>query len=701
MAALPHPLFPLVLSAALLVLAPPGESSAGPLPERSDRIVRYDIAVRLDPEKKQLEGRETITWRNPSGDPVPDLWFHLYLNAFRNTKSTFFRESGGRLRNDRATENWGWTEITSLKLADGTDLMPAIRFEHPDDDNADDRTVARVVLPRPVEPNGAVTIELAFKAQLPEVYARSGYKGDFFLVGQWFPKLGVYEPAGRRGRASGGWNCHQYHANSEFYADFGEYRVRITLPSRFVVGATGSRVASEEASGQTTHVFEQADVHDFAWTASPRYLVVNDTFSAGKDVSDAEYRATAARLGRPLDEVRLSDVAITLLLQPEHRPQAARYIRAAKAGLKWYGLWYGRYPYRTLTVVDPPAEAGGAGGMEYPTFITGGTFWLGNFWPLDGVRAAEMVTVHEFGHQFWYGMVANNEFEEAWLDEGINTYSTGLAMDAEYGDASSYASLPGMRIGDVDVLRVTTTPDQKDVIMKPAWGYAGDYSTYAYQKPATALRTLQGLLGDETMARVMRTYHERWRFRHPSSADFFATASEVAGRDLSWFFHQAFETGHVLDYGVTAVSSVEAKAARGVFEPGGGQKAEGGTEKEKEEKSLAQDAAPEPRGEAKMYESRVMVTRHGEFVFPVTLAVKFEGKPVERLQWDGRDRWKRFTFTRPERLEWAAVDPDRKVWLDANWLDNARRVSPDKRVAASWTSRFLFGVQALLMFLGL
>ena len=201
------------------------------------------------------------------------------------------------------------------------------------------------------------------------------------------------------------------------------------------------------------------------------------------------------------------------------------------------------------------------------------------------------------------------------------------------------------------------------------------------------LRTLQGLLGRETMARVMRTYHERWRFRHPSSADFFATASEVAGRDLGWFFYEAFQTGHVLDYAVTAVSAVEGQPPKGVFDQG-----------------LAQDAAAKnasPGAETKLFESRVMVTRRGEFTFPVTLAVKFQGKPVERLQWDGRDRWKRFTFTRPERLEWASVDPDRKVWLDANWLDNARRVDPDTKLAVSWTSRFLFGVQALLMFLGL
>ena len=195
--------------------------------------------------RSRLDGREQLTWRNPGTEPVGELWFHLYLNAFKNTKSTFMRESGGQLRGDRMTEGkWGWIDVTSLRLAaTGADLKPGARFEHPDDDNADDETVWRVRLPERVPPGGSITLDIGFRAQLPQVFARSGYAGDYFLVGQWFPKIGVYEPAGMRGRTTGGWNCHQYHANSEFYADFGHYLVNITLPPRFVVGATGERKA--------------------------------------------------------------------------------------------------------------------------------------------------------------------------------------------------------------------------------------------------------------------------------------------------------------------------------------------------------------------------------------------------------------------------------------------------------------------------
>jgi hypothetical protein len=680
-----------VLSAIVLAASLPA-ASADPLPERSDRVVGYTIAVRLDPAAKQLTGRETVTWRNPSGDAVSDVWLHLYLNAFRNSASTFMRESGGQLRGDRMSESrWGWIDVSSFRLADGTDLTSAIRYEHPDDGNADDRTVIRVPLPAPVPPGGSVTFDVAFKAQLPEVFARSGYKRDFFLVGQWFPKLGVYEPAGMRGRAAGGWNCHQYHANSEFYADYGEFHVEMTVPASFVVGATGERKGRiDHKNGTVTYIYEQADVHDFAWTADPSYVTIRRVFSGSGDVTPDAYARYGALLGRTPEEMRLTDVEITLLLQPAHLPQAQRYIDAAKAGIRQFGLRYGRYPFKTLTVVDPPADGSGAGGMEYPTFITGGTAYSMNFWPMNGLREVEMVTVHEFGHQFWYSMVGNNEFEEAWLDEGVNTYSTGLAMEAEYTHDASDGRFLAMKIGEVDTLRAMVAGYSRspDVIVKPAWMYSGDYSYYAYMKPAAALRTLEGLLGAKTMARILRTYQERWRFKHPASADFFAVASEVAGQDLDWFFRQAFLGSDILDYAVEAVSSRRVEPTRGVMETSGKRTAATGAKL---------DASVVPG----QFESRVLVRRLGGLMFPVQIALKFEGRPVERVAWDGRDRWKRLVLVRGERLEWAAVDPDGSVILDANMVNNARRVAPDARLATWWGARWLSALQQVVSFLGM
>lgn len=699
------------LATAVALLAAP--LAADPLPERAERVVDYRISIRLDPDTKELVGRETLTWRNPSGDAVPELWFHLYLNAFRNSESTFFRESGGRLRRDQtAKDNWGWIDVTAIKLAAGpalgaagepaaagADLLAGATFEAPDDGNTEDRTVLRVPLPEPVAPGGEVTVELEFSATLPEVYARTGWSGDFFLIGQWYPKLGVYEPAGMRGRETGGWNCHQFHAHSEFYADYGSFRVELTVPDRFVTGATGRRTSStKNADGTRTEVWEQEDVHDFAWTADPGYVEIVDRFDAAKEVTAAEYAAAAARLGRSEEELRLTDVEIRLLLQPEHRPQAERHLAAARHALEWFGLAFGRYPYATLTIVDPPATGSGASGMEYPTFITAGTSVLLQHWPLEGIRAVEEVVIHEFGHQYWYGLVGSNEFEESWLDEGFTTWSTVGAMEAAFGADRSLAELPGgFRVGDFELQVAQNGAERRfDRIRTRAWEYSssGDYGFNSYGRTALLLRTLGGLLGDETFARAMRTYHERWRFRHPASPDFYAVVEEVSGRDLDDFFAKFVEGAGILDPAVTAISTEREKLPRGRLERGG--VVETITEKvAKAEEREAEDAG------TRQWRSVVQLRHLGELRLPVDVELRFEGAPPERRIWEGELPWARWEIVRAEKLVEVVVDPDGKLALDASRLNNARRVESDRRAATYWTLRLLGLAQRLLAGIGI
>ncbi len=684
-----------MLALACSALLAPAAGADG-LPARAQAVVDYEISVRLDPAAKELTGRERVLWRNPSQDSVSELRLHLYLNAFRNSESTFYRESGGRLRRDRAaSDDWGWIDVTEMKLADGRDLLPAMTFEHPDDDNTEDRTVARVILPEPVGPGGELALDVAFHARLPRVYARTGWEGEFFAVAQWFPKLGVYEPAGMRGREDGGWNCHQFHANSEFYADYGNYRVEITVPARFVVGATGRQSSRrDDPAGTSTYVYDQSDVHDFVWTADPGFVEVRDIFSATADVSAREYEETARRLGRDPAEVRLRDVEIRLLLQPEHQPQAARHLRALKLAMKSFGLWFGAYPYPTITVVDP--RAAGASGVEYPTLIFSGTSSLWQHWPLAGVREPEITVVHEFGHQYWYGLVGSNEFEEAWLDEGFTTYSTDLAMETGYGPRGAMVSLLGLELGAIESNRLANGPNHRfDSPRRFAWSYSPrQYGFYSYPRPALVLHTLAGVVGEETMARIMRTYHERWRFRHPQGEDFYAVASEVAGRDLSWFFDQTMERPGFFDPAVTSLSSEPRSAPRGVFERQGAAQ----TVSEKD----ADRAEEQARKLGQQIFRSVVELRHlGEITLPVDVELAFEGVAPERRTWQGETRWVRWEIDRRERLLGVRIDPDRKLPLDASWLNNDRRLEPDARAAAQWSARVLFWMQQAFGLLGL
>jgi hypothetical protein len=316
----------------------------------------------------------------------------------RDPRSCANARSGGAPSDNppRRSDEWGRIDISSIALTSPAsgDLTASQRFIAPDDGNEHDRTVLSVPLAHPIEPGGSATIDIAWTAHVPRTIARTGAIGNFFFIAQWFPKLGVLQDEG--------WNCHQFHAATEFFADYGVYDVSLTVPTGWPLGATGvEREKRDNGNGTTTHRYHQDDVHDFAWTTSPDYLVRTATF----------------------EHPTLPPVDMRLLLQPEHDGQADRHFDATRATLKYYGEWYGPYPYGHITIVDPAWQSG-AGGMEYPTLFTAGTRWLAP----ARVTTPESVTVHEAGHQFWYGVVGNNEFEHAWLDEGFNTFSTARAV---------------------------------------------------------------------------------------------------------------------------------------------------------------------------------------------------------------------------------------------------------------------------------
>jgi hypothetical protein len=625
-------------------------------------IASYQISCRLDAEKKIVDGTQLLTWTNTTTKPAATLQFHLYLNAFRNTLSTFWREAGGEHRGNRLPESWGSIEVTRMTLADGSDLLPALSYIAPDDGNRDDRTVAEVQLPRPVGPGETISVAIDFRSRLPRVSTRTGFKGDFFLVAQWFPKIGVFE--------EDGWNCHQFHAASEFFADFGDYDVSIEVPARYrgKVGATGVQVEERNLPGdRVLYRFRQESVHDFAWTADPGYLVIDDLFR----------------------EPGVAETQIRLLLQPEHRSLAARYLQATKAAISGYGRVLGPYPYRTITVVDPPWGARGAGGMEYPTLITGGAYRIA---PAN-VQSPESVTVHEFGHQYFYGLIASNEFEEPWLDEGFNQYMEGRVVGATYGPDHPVLTVFGWRV-PVNVPMKLPLDDNRryfavatdDVLASPSWKFStrASYGAHVYSKTALAMSTLEHLLGTPAMNRALRLYADRWRFRHPTTSDWIAAVRDATGRDWQWFFDRTFFSSGVVDYAVTEATSERTTPPKGLFEADG----------RLEERTPA--ALARPRG----WTSAVTVARRGSVAMPVDIVLRFQGGHAHRSSWDGEGPWKKFRATGPRLLE-AVVDPAEKIVLDVDRSNNGRLVTPDRRAASRWTARAVFWMQNLVDFLTL
>jgi hypothetical protein len=599
----------------------------------SKHIVDYRIKAKLIPAEKAVMGEQVLTWLNESEVPVYELHFHLYLNAFKNNRSTFKKDGVGlNPLYDPKSQDWGYIDVKRIRIKEGIDLTMMMEFIQPDDNNSDDQTVMKVELPEPVQPEEKITLEIEFYSKLPGAIRRAGFYDDFFMVTQWFPKIGVLE--------NGKWNCHQYHAYSEFFADFGVFEVDITVPNEYVLGATGMRTGVvENTDGTTTYTHYQEDVHDFAWTACPDFVEFRERYTLADPPVDTE---------------------MILLVHRTHLKLKERYRQSLKNGIEFYSQNYGAYPYKTITLVDPPIKALGAGGMEYPTLFT----TLGISFAPQGFRLPEMVTIHEFGHGYWYGIVANNEFEEAWLDEGINTYSEIKAMDKYYGSDRSMIDFPCIKIGDAMMNRIQVMASGRlDPIVKKSWEFysGGSYALNVYQKAGLTLLTLENYLGEDVMGRVMKSFYERWKFRHPKTEDFIAVANEVSGQDLDWFFDQFLRIPDKLDYSIGSLRSKEIQEPAGLFDG---------------ELKIPSDGKDE--GKPKSYKNEVVVVRKGELIFPQEVLIVFEDGEEIRERWDGKNRWTRFTYYKPVQLRSAQLDPEGKILLDINHLNNSLTRNPNK-----------------------
>ncbi len=635
-----------LFSAPLFSQAPPGplvakrSSALAPTTGKtlSVRVVAYVIEAKLDPTKHAIGATETLTYKNLTGKPQQTFPFHMYLNAFQpqSTFMTEVRRSGTRGSGpDTAWDPKHFGSVTIDKLeADGSgDLTSKMEFIHPDDNNAADRTVFQVSLATPVAPGGSATFHISFHDQLPEVVERTGYKHDFDMVGQWFPKVGVWW--------KDAWNCHQFHANSEFFADFGTFDVKITVPQNEIVGAAGDLISTvKNSDGTQTLAYHSEDVHDFSWTASPSFTLLNDVWNGPQ-----------------------GPVQIHVLMSPGNMPSAPRYIAALKGSLRLFDQWYGPYSYDRITVVDPPHGGADAGGMEYPTLITADTSWN----MPQGLLAPEIVTEHEFGHQYWYGMVGTNEFEEAWLDEGINSYTEAKVMNELYGKNTSTLNFPFAQAGEDGFMRLQYLSSiDSDPIATYAWKFrsSNSYGATTYGKTATILLTLEKVIGEDTMRQALHTYFMRYRFTHPTGEDFLKTIEEVSGKDLHWYFNQAVYGTNVFDYQVDDAHS--------------------------DPLQWWDISRAHPKPADRVYRTYVTVRRKGDFIFPVDLDVAFDDGSTATEHWDGKDRWTRYQYDRKAQIVSARIDSQDRLWLDRNFVNNSYNEQIDARATHKFRNLWVF-----------
>lgn len=627
---------------------------------RSPRIASYTIDASYDVDSHRIVATERLRWKNTGNSAVASMPFHLYLNAFKNETSVFMRESKGRHRGARATKDgWGWIEVKRVSRADtDDDLRPKATYPGPDE------TVLEVPLDRPVDPGQVIELDIEFEAQLPEVFARTGYKKKFAMVGQWFPKVGVR--IGEPGNET--WHCKPFHLMSEFFADFGNYDVTLTLADTHVVAATGVLVSVEDVGdGKRKHHFLAQDVHDFAWMADP-------------------YMESISGVARN----RLGEVEVRVYFRPEQREFAERHLQAGIGSIETFSRMYVPYPWPIMRIIDPPNDAGGAGGMEYPTLVTTGAD--GAMSP-PGVRIPEFVTVHEVGHNWFQGILASNEVEEAWLDEGINEYADGLVMAELYGESSSAIDWTSIHVDFYRLRSALGIPfhNLPDPIWTPSYAFAdyGSYGSATYAKTALAMRTLENVHGPERVRAAMQHYARTYAFRHPEGRDLFRVLSEQLGEDLEPFVDAAFRDTGVADLRIRSVDCRRKRKPRGVFGEGDDRRTEPGDD---------DDDGDSTKGP---WLCDVLVVNLGQIRVPVDVQIDFDDGTSVLERWDGEHRWHRFELERRSKVASVTIDPRSEILVNDSGIDRSWRRVPDTAASRRASARAQFWTQSLMQVTGL
>lgn len=577
-------------------------------PPLSPRTVGYRISAKLDTDSHIIAGKEQIYFLNTSNKAIQSIQAHLYLNAFASNQTPMESEIAPLRRMLKIPVNRktiGYCRILHLTV-NFSSVLHTLEVNN---------TVGTFSLPYPLKPGESTLIEIEFETRLPRLLLRSGYAGTFHMIAQWFPKLGVLEQNGE-------WDCPQYCGNGEFYSDFGVYDVAFNVPEGFDVVATGIKQQEATANHRNVFHFYAEDVHDFV-------AAVWDQFKFRKRT--------------------VEDCQLTVAYPPGHEAVSLREMDALEGTFRWYNTHIGAYPYPAYTVIDTPFCALPASGMEYPMVCTGFALKLFPEW----FRLPEETVVHEFGHSYFQGMLASNEFREAWLDEGINTYMTALIMEDLYGKCN-FNSLPRfcadgferMLGKDYSLLRYQK-PDQ------PANTYSdrNAYTQASYSKVCLLLKTLENIIGKEKIIGIIKDYFNLFRFTHPLGSDFLTVFNRHTGNQFAHLMDSMIHSDTLPDAAVLRVTQKTNPPFKG-FVP----------------EKTAYMEAPNPTGTVQF---TVFLVKEN-LPLPVPYRLSFSDGTVLNGELGILDTTKAVITDRPAgvRLLEARIDPERKILIDMDRSNN-------------------------------
>ena len=603
------------------------------------KTAEFFIEAELDDKKNFLSVEEKIIWFNKTDSETNQLQFHLYPNAFSGNNSTYAKEI--------SIPEKSRTKIEFKKFNVGG-KKAELNYFSPDDGNLNDSTVVRIDLDKSILPGDSIQIEINYSLKIPSVIRRFGYSKDFFFISQWFPKPGVFE--------HGEWITNQYHFNTEFYSDFADYNVNLKVPNEFNVTAAGVLTLQKSENSFTEYTFVQKGVHDFALAAAKNYTKEERTYKSSNQ----------------------KEIAVEIFYKEGEEKYLDRYFEAVFNSLKFMNENIGEYPYQSLKIVDTPILSSSAG-MEYPTLMTVNSELIS---PKETLYPEKLV-VHEFIHQYFYAVAANNETAEAWLDEGLTSYFTNKIINKYYGPGLlnfklvNYLPVYGMSILSYNEIPIIyflgefELPEEAESMLNyyrnTSIGSIADssyklpsYISYAinsYYKPKLMLMSLENYIGEEKFLSILSDYYNEFKFRHPTGRDFISVVQENTDEDLSWFFKNFYEEPRTFDYKVSGIKK------------------------------------------NKVGEYDIMLERLGDGVFYSDIAVYTENDTI-MYNWRDGEKWKRLIIKSEEDITAVVIDPEKKNLLDINFANNSYTM--DRKIAAplSLSIRWLFWIQNALMILG-
>jgi hypothetical protein len=512
-------------------------ASVGPLVEADtpaywQQDVRYEVVARLDEATGVLSGRARIRYTNRSPDTLEDFYVHLYLNAFRPGSRWADRDSieGARRFNDLGDPDYAYERIRRSSI-DGVTVQPEFPY-------APDSTIARFPLPTPLPPGDSLEVVIEWDARPSTVPRRQGREGRRFDFAQWYPRVVVYDRLG--------WQAHPLYPAGEFYGEFATYDVTLDLLEDQVVGATGVPVEGDPGwerrkADQRVTVDHQRD-----WYAEAAYRGAGCrtlAIDVGRKcvrfyAEDVHHFAMSLNPDYVYEEGRFNDVVVRVLYLPDDRAQWGNGVVVARTveALRWLDELFGPFPWPQLTNVHRIE----GGGTEFPMMVMNGGASLG-------------LILHEVGHNYLMGILANNEWKEGFLDEGFSSFQTAWYFEERFPDFDGYSGLERFVLDqDLDGWSEPVSMVSED------YRDFATYGTMVYAKGQLFFHQLRYIVGDDVMRAILREYYARWKLKHVTESALLEVAETESGRDLRTFFSQWLHGTPVYDYAIGKVTRREA-----------------------------------------------------------------------------------------------------------------------------------------------